>query len=47
MKRVLLALGTAVLFLGTLVTPTTVKADGGSQNGKGCGTTLCKPHSGM
>ena len=44
MKRVLLVLGTAVLFLSTLVTPTPVKADGGGGNAGNCGgKTICKP----
>ena len=48
MKRMLLAVGSAILFLSTLVTPTAVKADGGA------GTTNCngdprgcKPLAGM
>ena len=44
MKSVLLILGTAVLFLSTLVTPTAVKADGGGGQGTNCGgNSLCKP----
>jgi len=44
MKRMLLILGTAVLLLNTLVTPSVVRADGGGTNGNcGGGTTLCKP----
>ena len=46
MKRVLLVLGSAVLFLSTLVTPTAVKAEG-SGGSTGCGNSLCKPHTGM
>lgn len=42
MKRILLILGAAVLFVNTLVIPTAVKADGGP-GGTNCGTTLCKP----
>jgi hypothetical protein len=42
MKRILLVLGAAVLFVSTLVIPTAVKADGGPTS-TGCGTTLCKP----
>ncbi len=42
MKRVLLALGVAVLLLNTLVIPTAVRADGGATS-TGCGATLCKP----
>jgi hypothetical protein len=43
-KRVLLVLATAVLFLNTLVTPTPARADGGG-TGTGCqgSTELCKP----
>ena len=48
MKRVFFVLGTAVLFLSTLLTPTMVKADGASQSGGGnCGGIACKPHSTM
>ena len=44
MKRVLIVLGTAVLFISTLVTPTIVKADGGGGNNTGCGGSgICKP----
>ena len=48
MKRVFLFLGAAVLFLGTLVTPTAVKADGGGGM-TSCGNNggICKPHTGM
>jgi hypothetical protein len=42
-KRVLLALGAAVLFLNTLVIPTVARADGGGSGGTNCGQTLCKP----
>jgi hypothetical protein len=42
MKRMLLVLGAAVLFLNALVIPTTVRADGGPGT-TGCGQTLCKP----
>ncbi len=42
-KRLLLVLGTAVLFLNTLVIPTALLADGGGSSGTGCGTTICKP----
>jgi len=41
-KRMLLAVATAVLFLSTLVTPTVVRADGGG-NTTGCGGGMCKP----
>jgi hypothetical protein len=43
MKRILLILGAAVLFVNTLVIPTAVKADGGGSGGTGCGPVLCKP----
>ena len=43
MKRVLLVLGAAVLFVSTLVTPTVVRADGGNGTGTGCGGKMCKP----
>jgi hypothetical protein len=42
MKRILLAVGVAVLLLNTLVIPTVVRADGGP-GGTTCGNTLCKP----
>jgi hypothetical protein len=41
-KRVLLVLSAAVVFLTTLVVPTTVKADG-TPTGTNCGNTMCKP----
>jgi hypothetical protein len=41
-KRVLLVVGAAVLFLNTLVVPTVVRADGGGTS-TNCGKTLCKP----
>jgi hypothetical protein len=43
-KRTLLVLGAAVLFLSSLVVPTVVKADG-TPTGTGCNnsSTLCKP----
>lgn len=41
MKRMLLVVSAAVLFVATLAVPTAVLADGG-KNG-GCGTTTCKP----
>lgn len=44
MKRVLLVLGAAVLFLNTLVVPTVVRADGGGGSNTNCGgSTICKP----
>jgi hypothetical protein len=42
-KRMLLVVATAVLFLSTLVTPTVLKADGNSGGTTGCGTKMCKP----
>jgi hypothetical protein len=42
MKRILLILGAAVLFVNTLVIPTVVRADGSPTN-TNCGNTLCKP----
>ena len=42
MKRALLVVATAVIFLSTLVVPTVVRADGGSTT-TNCGNTLCKP----
>lgn len=42
MKRILLILAAAVLFVNTLVVPTVVKADG-TPTTTNCGTTLCKP----
>ena len=42
MKRVLLVLGAAVLFLNTLVMPTVVRADGGAGT-TNCNGTVCKP----
>jgi hypothetical protein len=41
-KRVLLVVGAAILFLNTLVVPTLVHADGGAGS-TNCGNTLCKP----
>jgi len=43
-KRLLLVLGTAVVFLSTLVTPTIVRADGNAGTGScGGGGNICKP----
>ncbi len=42
-KRVLLVLGTAVLFMSTFVTPSLALFDGGSGGTTNCGATLCKP----
>ena len=42
MKRMLLVLGAAVLFLSTLVVPTAVRADGGAGT-TNCGGGICKP----
>jgi hypothetical protein len=44
MKRMLLVLGAAIVFLSTLVVPTVVMADGGGVGGTNCGNTMCKPH---
>jgi len=42
-KRMLLVLGAALLFLNTLVIPTVVRADGGGTT-TNCGSkTICKP----
>lgn len=45
MKRVLLVLGAAVLFVSTLVPPSFASfIDGGSGGSTGCGgSTVCKP----
>ena len=43
MKRVLLVLGAAILFLNTLVVPTAVRADGGATNTNCGGNSMCKP----
>lgn len=42
MKRVLLVLAAAILFVNTLVTPTAVHADGGAGS-TNCGDKMCKP----
>ena len=42
MKRSLLILAAAVLFLNTLVIPTFARADGGAGS-TSCGAKLCKP----
>lgn len=42
MKRILLMLGAAVLFLNTFVVPTASFADGGAGT-TNCGKTMCKP----
>jgi hypothetical protein len=41
-KRMLLVLGAALVFLSTLVVPTVVMADGGSTS-TNCGGQMCKP----
>jgi hypothetical protein len=41
MKRVLLALAVAVLFLNALVVPTVARAD--TPGGTSCGGAICKP----
>jgi hypothetical protein len=43
MKRMLLVLGAAVLFVSTLAIPTALHADGGGNGGTTCGNTVCKP----
>ena len=43
MKRALLVLGVAVLFLNTLVIPTVVHADGGGTTTNCGGNQMCKP----
>jgi hypothetical protein len=43
MKRMLLVLGAALLFISTLAIPTVLRADGGGNGGTGCGNTICKP----
>jgi len=42
MKRIVLVVAAAVLFVSTLVVPTVVRADGGATS-TSCGNTLCKP----
>ena len=42
MRRVLLVVAAAVLFLNALVIPTVVRADGGATT-TNCGKVLCKP----
>jgi len=42
-KRILLVLGTAVLFFNTFVTPSVASIDGGAGGTTGCGTQICKP----
>jgi hypothetical protein len=41
-KRMLIVLGAAILFINTLVIPTTLRADGGTGT-TNCGAKLCKP----
>jgi len=41
-KRILLVLAAAVLFLNTIVIPTPAHADGGAGS-TSCGKVLCKP----
>ena len=43
MKRALLVVAAAVLFLNTLVVPTVARADGGSTGGNCSGQGACKP----
>jgi len=42
MKRMLLVVSAAILFLSTLAIPNVAVADGGSGS-TNCGKTLCKP----
>jgi hypothetical protein len=42
-KRTLLMLAAAVLFLNTFVVPTVARADGGLPNGNCSGDKACKP----
>jgi hypothetical protein len=42
-KRMLLVVAAAVLFLNTLVVPTVARADGGPLGGTCSGQTACKP----
>jgi hypothetical protein len=42
MTRLLLMLGTAILLLNALVTPTVVRADGGGTT-TNCNGKMCKP----
>jgi hypothetical protein len=42
MKRMLLAVAAAVMFLSTLAVPIVAHADGGGAGGN-CGGTICKP----
>jgi hypothetical protein len=41
-KRILLTLAAAVLFINTFVVPTAVRADGGA-TGTNCNGSMCKP----
>ena len=43
MKRLLLVVASAVMFLSTFAAPSFALVDGGSGGTTGCGTTLCKP----
>jgi hypothetical protein len=43
-KKALLVVAAALLFLNTLVVPTVARADGGTSTGGNCsGQTACKP----
>jgi uncharacterized membrane protein len=43
-KRILLVVAAALMFLNTLVIPTLARADGGGVGGSNCGgNTICKP----
>ncbi|MFZ0197811.1 MAG: hypothetical protein WB523_23920 [Candidatus Sulfotelmatobacter sp.] len=43
MKRMLLLLAAAVLFLNTMIVPSIAHADGGLPNGNCSGQSACKP----
>jgi len=43
MKRTLLIIAAALMFLNTLVVPTVAHADGGGAGGTCGGNTICKP----
>ncbi len=42
-RRVLLAIAAAVMFLSTLAVPPVAHADGGGGGGTNCNGTVCKP----
>lgn len=43
MKRILLVVAAALMFLNTLVTPIVAHADGGGLGGNCGGNSVCKP----